>query len=131
MPYRIPRSTISEVDLYHFIQQYTDAVYHERNPEAADRFIADPCIRHEHGHQIVMSLAENKARIAAALAAASDLRFEYAAEVANGEFYAAAYQFTMTTNGNAVTRSGLEIFRIRDGLIVETWNSLTGEGPWG
>jgi hypothetical protein len=119
------------VDLYHFIQQYTDAVYHERNPDAADRFIADPCIRHEHGHQVVLSLADNKARIAGFLALATDIRFEYAAEVANDEFYAAAYQFSMIADGSTVTRSGIEIFRIRDGRIVETWNSIAGDGPWG
>lgn len=126
-----PACTIRRMDLHAFIQEYTDAVYHNRDPEAASRYIADPCIRHEHGHQVVMSLAENKARIAGFLASASDVRFDNAAVVAEGDLYAAAYQFSFTANGTRRTLSGMEIFKVVDGKIVETWNSAAGEGPWG
>jgi len=119
------------VDLHRFIQEYTDAVYHARNPEAAGRYIADPCIRHEHGHRVVMPLAENKARIAGFLAQATDVRFENAAALAEGDLYAAAYQFSFVAGGEPKTLSGIEIFKVRDGKIVETWNSAAGEGPWG
>ena len=119
------------MDLHAFIQEYTDAVYHERNPDAADRYIADPCIRHEHGHRVVMSLADNKERIAGFLASATELRFENAAAVAEGDLYAAAYQFSFISDGTESTLSGIEIFRIQDGKITETWNSAAGEGPWG
>ena len=118
------------MDLHAFIQEYTDAVYHGGDPEAAARFIADPCIRHEHGHQVVMSLVENKARIAGFLAQATNLRFENAAALAEGDLYASAYQFSFVGDGKEITRSGVEIFRIRDGKIVETWNAAVGEGPW-
>ena len=118
-------------DLHAFIQEYTDAVYHSRDPEAVARFIADPCIRHEHGHQVVMSLAENKARVAAFLAQARNLRFENAAALAEGDLYASAYEFSFIAGGQETARSGIEIFRVRDGKIVETWNAAVGEGPWG
>lgn len=118
------------MDLHAFIQEYTDAVYHERNSEAAGRYIADPCIRHEHGHQVVMTLAENQARIAGFLAQATDVRFENAAALAEGDLYASAYQFSFVAGGTEHTRSGIEIFKVRDGKIVETWNSAAGEGPW-
>lgn len=119
------------MDLHAFIQAYTDAVYHDRDADAAARFIADPCIRHEHGQRVVMSLAENKARIAAFLAQAGNVRFENAAALAEGELYAAAYQFSFVADGDGSTMSAIEIFRLRDGKIVETWNSAAGEGPWG
>ena len=119
------------MDLHAFIQAYTDTVYHARDAEAASRFIADPCIRHEHGHQVVMSLAENKARIAAFLAQAKDVRFEFATALAEGDLYASAYQFSFKADGKESTMSAIEIFRVRDGKIVETWNSAAGEGPWG
>ena len=119
------------MDLHAFIQEYTDAVYHRGDPEAAARFIADPCIRHEHGHQVVMSLVENKARIAGFLGQAQNLRFENAAALAEGDLYASAYQFSFVADGKEITRSGVEIFRIHDGKIVETWNAVVGEGPWG
>jgi predicted SnoaL-like aldol condensation-catalyzing enzyme len=122
---------IRGVNLHAFIQEYTDAVYHHRNADAAARYIADPCIRHEHGHQVVMPLAENQTRIRDFLAVASNVQFSNAAAVAEGEFYASAYQFSFEVDGEEVTRSGIEIFRVRDGRIVETWNSAAGDGPWG
>jgi predicted SnoaL-like aldol condensation-catalyzing enzyme len=119
------------VDLHAFIQQYTDAVYHGRDPDALARFVADPCIRHEHGHRVIMSLEQNKARVSGFLATASDIRFENASALAEGDLYAAAYQFTFRQGGNEQTLSGIEIFKIVDGKITETWNSAAGQGPWG
>ena len=119
------------MDLHAFIQDYTDAVYHARDAEAAARFIADPCIRHEHGDQVVMSLAENKARIAAFLTQANNVRFDFATALAEGELYASAYQFSYVADGKKSTMSAIEIFRVSDGKIVETWNTAAGEGPWG
>lgn len=119
------------MDLHAFIAEYTDAVYHARDPEAAARYIADPCIRHEHGHRVVLSLAENQARIAGFLATATNLRFETAAAVAEGSLYASAYQFSFESEGQVQTLSGIEIFKIEGGKIAETWNAAAGQGPWG
>jgi predicted SnoaL-like aldol condensation-catalyzing enzyme len=119
------------MDLHRFIAEYTEAVYHRKDPEAAARFIADPCIRHEHGHRVVMTLAENKARIAAFLASASAPRFRFVTATAEGEMYASAYECTFETDTGQTTLSGIEIFRVVDGKITETWNTAAGEGPWG
>ena len=119
------------MDLHAFIKEYTDAVYHARDAEAASRYIADPCIRHEHGHRVVMSLEENKRRIGGFLAEATDVRFDYAISAAEGDLYATAYEFSFVVDGRRHERSGIEIFRVREGKIVETWNSAAGEGLWG
>ena len=120
------------MDLKRFIQDYTEQVYHAEDAEAAERFIADPCIRHEHGHRVVMSLAENKARIAGFLAHFGDPRFTYVAEIAEGDLYSAAYQCEFTNaEGRRETFSGIEIFKIEGGKITETWNPAAGQGPWG
>jgi predicted SnoaL-like aldol condensation-catalyzing enzyme len=119
------------VDLHSFIQEYTEAVYHARDPAATARFIADPCIRHEHGHRVVMSLADNTARIAEFLERASSVRFEYAVALAEGDLYSTAYQVRFVSDGQEQTLSGMEIFRVQHAKIVETWNSAPGAGPWG
>ncbi|MFN8616523.1 MAG: nuclear transport factor 2 family protein [Dehalococcoidia bacterium] len=120
------------MDLKRFIQDYTEQVYHAGDAEAAERFIADPCIRHEHGHRVVMSLAENKARIAGFFAGFGSPRFTYIAELADGDLYSAAYQCEFTNAaGTRETLSGIEIFRIEGGKITETWNPAAGQGPWG
>lgn len=120
------------MDLKRFIQDYTEQVYHAQDAEAAARFIADPCIRHEHGHQVVMTLAENKKRIAGFFTQFANARFTYVAEVAEGNLYSAAYQCEFTDPaGERQTFSGIEIFKIEDGKITETWNPAAGQGPWG
>jgi predicted SnoaL-like aldol condensation-catalyzing enzyme len=119
------------MDLHAFIVAYTDAVYHERNPDAASRFIADPCIRHEHGQRVVMTLEENQRRIAGFLDFARDVRFSYIQAIAEGEYYASAFEFSFEASGLEKTMSGIEIFRVQDGKITETWNAAAGEGPWG
>jgi hypothetical protein len=78
-----------------------------------------------------MTLAENKARVAGFLAQCGDVRFEYAVELAEGEYYSSAYQFTFTGGEGPQTLSGIEIFRVQDGKITETWNSAAGQGAWG
>ena len=120
------------MDLHQFIQDYTEQVYHAQDSEAAGRFIADPCIRHEHRHRVVMTIAENKKRIAGFLAQCSNPRFTYVAEVAEGSLYSAAYQCEFTNaKGERQTFSGIEIFKIEGGKITETWNPAAGQGPWG
>ena len=120
------------MDLKTFIRQYTDDVYHAKDPDALGRYVADPCIRHEHGHQLVMTLAENKARVGGFLQQCKDVRFEFVVEMEEGEDYTGVYQFSFTAaDGARQTLSGVEVFRVRDGKIVETWNAAAGQGPWG
>lgn len=119
------------MDLHAFLEEYTDAVYHAADAEAAGRFIADPCIRHEHGHQVVMTLAENKARIAGFIAQAGVPAFTNRIVLAEGSLVASAYEFTFGPADNRTTLSGLEIFKVEDGKITETWNAAAGQGPWG
>ena len=119
------------MDLKAFIQRYTDEVYHAGDAEALARFVADPCIRHEHGHRVVMTLEENKARVAGFLAQAPELKFEFVTESAEGEYYASAYQCAFGEGDERQTLSGIEIFRVQGGKITETWNAAAGNGPWG
>jgi predicted SnoaL-like aldol condensation-catalyzing enzyme len=119
------------VSLKQFSRQYTDEVYHTQDPAALERFVADPCIRHEHGHRLSMSLAENRARVAGFLQQCKDPRFEFIVEQEEGEYYSGVYQFTFEGADGPQTLSGIEIFRVVDGKITETWNAAAGEGPWG
>jgi predicted SnoaL-like aldol condensation-catalyzing enzyme len=51
--------------------------------------------------------------------------------LAEGELYATGYQCSFVSEGQEQTLSGIEIFRVRNDKIVETWNSAPGAGPWG
>lgn len=109
------------------VQAYFDEVYGERKVAAARRFLADPCLRHEHGELVEMSLEQNLDRIGHFLEQAPDLTFDSPILTGNAEFVTSC--FNLMFGGRAI--SGIEVFRIVDGKIAETWNSTTQSGRWG
>jgi hypothetical protein len=111
-----------------FLQSYTDDVYHQRDPSAPARYIADPCLRHEAGELITMSLAHNEARIAAFLAKHAVVRFRNRLVTTEGEYITSCYEGDL---GNGNVMSGIEVFRVVDGKITETWNASPASGAWG
>ena len=115
------------IDLIDFLHRYTNDVYAARDPEAAVRFIADPCLRHEHGHLDVMSLADNVARIGRFLRSAEDISITNSRIVADAEHVVSCYEITIGSD----LLSGIEVFRVVDGKITETWNSSAQPGAWG
>ena len=101
-------------------------------PPARYRVAGRPGPRHEHGHRVVLTLAENKARIAGFLAQCKNPRFRYVAEAAQGDLYSSAYECEFTNaQGERETFGSIEIFKIEDGKITETWNAAAGHGAWG
>lgn len=109
------------------VEQYFSEVYERRDSAAAGRFIADPCLRHEHGELIEMSLADNVARIDAFLDRASDLTYDNPVMAGSADF--ATVCFNLHFGGG--TLSGIEVFRVIDDRIVETWNSTVQPNRWG
>ena len=115
------------MELIEFLHRYTNEVYAARDPEAAARFIADPCLRHEHGHLEVMSLADNIARIRRFLLSADNISVTNSRIVADAEHVVSCYEITI---GDELL-SGIEVFRVVDAKITETWNSSAQPGAWG
>jgi predicted SnoaL-like aldol condensation-catalyzing enzyme len=115
-------STLSD-----FLDRYADEVYGARDAQAARRFIADPCLRHECGSLVAMSIDDNVARIADFLRGVDQFDVTNACFVEAGEFATSCYDITTSTG----VISGIEVFRVVDGLIVEAWNSVPAHGPWG
>lgn len=116
------------MSLVDFLQRYTDEIYHAADPEAAGRFIADPCLRHEPGELITMSLADNKARITGFLERFPGARFDSVVVTESGEHLTTVYQAHL---GGGQVLAGIEVFRVVNGLITETWNSAPSTGAWG
>jgi predicted SnoaL-like aldol condensation-catalyzing enzyme len=116
------------MSLVEFLQRYTDEIYHAADPGAAGRFIADPCLRHEPGELITMSLAENTARIAGFLERFPGARFENVVVTESGEHLTTVYQADL---GEGRVLAGIEVFRVVDGRITETWNGAPSAGAWG
>ena len=58
------------------VRRYLSVLYNERRLDLIPEFIADPEIRHSPGSTVVMSLADNTARLEKMLAECTVLRFE-------------------------------------------------------
>jgi predicted SnoaL-like aldol condensation-catalyzing enzyme len=115
------------VDLIEFLNRYTADVYTARDPDAARRYIADACLRHEHGELVTMSIEDNITRIRAFLDHNPEIAFANRVAFADEHHVASCFDITI----GSTTVSGVEVFRIVDGLITETWNSTVQPGAWG
>ncbi len=111
-----------------FLDDYISEIYLARNAEAARRFVADPCLRHEHGELVTMSIEQNIARITAFLHKYPNVTLVNRCVVANDDYVVSCFDATLE-NGSVM--SGVEVFKVVDGKVTETWNSLPGSGAWG
>jgi predicted SnoaL-like aldol condensation-catalyzing enzyme len=115
------------MDLRKFLDDYTNDVYLARNPEAARRYIADPCLRHEHGELVVMGIEENIARVQAFLDQFPSIDFANRCVVTDNDHVVSCFDLRM---GDQYV-SAVEVFKIVDGKIAETWNTKPAAGAWG
>jgi predicted SnoaL-like aldol condensation-catalyzing enzyme len=116
------------MDLREFVDRYLTEVYVARDAEAARRFIADPCLRHEHGELVVLSLDDNIARITGFLQEFPEIVFTNRLVVADADHVVAVADFDL---GNGQVLSAVEAFKVENGKITETWNTKPAPGAWG
>ncbi len=116
------------MDLVTFLNDYINDIYVARDPEAARRFIADPCLRHEHGELVTMSIEQNIARITAFIDKYPGVTFVNRCVVADNDHVVTCFDATLEGGG---VISAVEVFKVINGKITETWNSLPTSGAWG
>lgn len=115
-------------DITALLDRYFDEVYVQRDPEAAPQFIADPCLRHEHGELVVMTLDDNVRRIAEFQARFPSFGFSERVRAVADDIVTTVFDMDL---GDGMTLSGVEVFKVVDGRIAETWNSRPAPGAWG
>lgn len=113
------------------VRRYLAVLYNERRLDLIPELVADPEIRHAPGETKVMTLAENTARLEKMLADCPVLRFEPAVVITQGELVSVAWNgYSTLTNGKQYEFAAVELFRVKDGKIVEIWNSREARGHW-
>ena len=95
------------MDLNDFLDRYTNEVYMARDAEAARRFIADPCFRHESGELVTMSLADNVERLRGFIEQFPNYSFVNRHVVTDETNVVSCYDLDF---GNGSLVSGLEVF---------------------
>jgi ketosteroid isomerase-like protein len=113
------------------VRRYLAVLYNERRLDLIPELIADPEIRHAPGETVVMSLADNTARLERMLAECAVLRFDPTVVITEGELVSVAWNgYSTQNNGKSYEFAAIELFRVVDGKIVEIWNSREARGLW-
>ncbi|MFN0089588.1 MAG: nuclear transport factor 2 family protein [Acidimicrobiales bacterium] len=122
-PSRRPRETV---------ELYTHLLYHEGRLEALDALVSEPLLRRDPGGLVVLFREDNRRRIEAVHARFAGVKFHNLLTLVDGEYVTAVYNAWLTgRDGLTQTLSGVDVFRVVDGLIVEVWGSETSEELWG
>ena len=120
-----PKNPVEVVDTY------LDVLYNQRRLDLIPDLIADPTWRHAPGEVKSLTLAESIARLTKLLELCPVLRFETSVRVVEGPMVTVAWNgWSTQTSGKSYDMSGIEIFRVVDGRIVEIWNSREARGTW-
>ncbi|MPY94846.1 MAG: hypothetical protein GEV08_17820 [Acidimicrobiia bacterium] len=113
------------------VRRYLAVLYNERRLDLVPELIAPDEVRHAPGDTNVLSLAENTERLEKMLAACPVLRFEPVVVITQGDLVSVAWNgWSTQTDGRSYVFAGVELFRVRDGKIVEIWNSKEAKGHW-
>ncbi|MEP7215121.1 MAG: GNAT family N-acetyltransferase [Anaerolineaceae bacterium] len=115
------------------IVRWTEDVWNSGKLERVGDLVSDRCIRHDPGKPARrINVAENVERIASFRKQVPDLHFTNDDLVAEGDRVVARFSMTGTDpeKREKFAFSGIEIFRVQAGRIVETWSSETAPGPW-
>jgi ketosteroid isomerase-like protein len=113
------------------VATYLDVLYNQRRLDLIPDLISDPTWRHAPGEVKQLSLKETIERLERTLALCPVLRFETSVRVVEGPMVTVAWNgWSTQTSGKSYEMSGIEIFRVVDGRIVEIWNSREAAGLW-
>lgn len=113
------------------VRVYLDELYAQGRVEMAPELIADPTWRHEKGQLSRLSVAETQARLRENFTRWPKMRFDSMVTIAENDKVAVIWNgYCTKPDGEVQHLNGIEVFRVRDGKIVEIWNSEFAPTLW-
>ena len=112
------------------IRRMTEEFYNQGNVDLADHFFADSYVHHDPASPHVRDRDGLKASLRTFLAGCPDLHITTDQLLAEGDMVAKLWIYHathtgdlagMAPTGTRITMSGLELFRLEDGKIAESW----------
>jgi len=112
------------------IRRMTEEFYNQGNVESAEQFFADTYVHHDPASPQVRDRDGLKAALRAFLAGCPDLHITTDQLLAEGDMVTKRWTYHATHTGDLsglpptgkrIMMSGLELFRLADGKIVEAW----------
>jgi ketosteroid isomerase-like protein len=113
------------------VRTYLDVLYNQRRLDLIPDLIADPTWRHKAGEVKSLTMAETVKRLEDTLDLCPVLKFETSMLSATDTVVTVAWNGTSTQkSGKSYVYCGIEVFHVRDGKIVEIWNSRETKDHW-
>ena len=110
------------------IKIYLDNIWHEGDVELIRDYCANPLVRHYQKKLVHLSHEEQIERV-------KSQREEYAPVFENLVLSSDGEYVTLVYNTDCKNTdwkpSGIEVFKVTDGVITEVWNSSYIDGNWG
>jgi steroid delta-isomerase-like uncharacterized protein len=112
------------------IRRMTEGFYNQGNVDLAEHFFADSYVHHDPASPHVRNRDGLKASLRAFLAGCPDLHITTDQLLAEGDMVAKRWTYHATQSGDLagmaptgtrIAMSGLELFRLEDGKIAESW----------
>lgn len=110
------------------IHLYWDRVWNNGETQLIREICADPIVRHEENGLVPLSHDEQIARIERVRPAHMPL-FTHEVLVASDTHVASVWNMSMR-KGEPRDLSGIEVFKVVDGRLAETWVSAFHKGHW-
>lgn len=105
------------------IERYYGELYNQHRLDLAPTLIAAETWRYSPGAAEMLTIDQTMARLEAFFERFPEAHFEHGVCVVDGDKVASAWNGHLTLrSGRQIETSGIEIFRVVDGKIVETWN---------
>lgn len=115
------------------VDRYIHTLYTQNRADLVEELIAPETWRHTPGGLEKLTLQQSKERIDHYMKLVSKSKYEHSVSVVEGEYVASVWraQITHVEQGD-MEISGIEVYRVVEGKIVETWNQdpAYGLGLW-
>ncbi len=115
------------------VERYLDTLYSQNRADMVEELIAPETWRHTPGGLEKLTLQQSKERIDHYFSVVSKSDYEHSVVVAEGEYVASVWRAKLThVEHGDMDISGIEVYRVVDGKIVEAWNQdpAYGNGLW-
>ena len=108
------------------VNLYVHTLWDDFRPELVLDLCANPMIRHYCGERVELTHEEQISRIESV----AEARYQFEDVVLHDDGTFVTHIWNATGDEGRTKWSGIEVFKVENGLITEVWNGPYGEEPW-
>jgi predicted SnoaL-like aldol condensation-catalyzing enzyme len=123
-------SKSSASDPVSVVLAWMNDVWNDGHVDRIPDLVSDPCTRHDPGAVHQITLTENMQRVVDGRAGYPGVQFSSDVTTVDGELVTSCYSLRWSGPEGVQTMSGIEVFRVVNGRITETWNVPPAPGGW-